>query len=306
MIERILMPLDGSTASAHALPFGLTLARACHAELTLLHVVVDPRAVFYALPPGVPYTPELASDLERAGRALLAAAAAKAGAAGVAARTQLAYDDRPARAILAAETAHDLTILGSHGRRGLDRFFLGSATQEVLRRAEGPCLVVRVPNETRAGAHNAGPCGSAPPLGHLLIACDGSPCSEAALIHGFALAQALRARVTLLHALEPPASALDRAAAADLLTHAAARAEAVGVAATVALLEGEAGEIILAAERRADLTVMGGCGPATRGLARLGSVTERLLRSSATPRLVVCRSAQRAGGGRAGLTRCAL
>lgn len=320
MIERILMPIDGSAPSAHAVPYGLALARACGAELTLLHVLVDPVAGLYALPQGAPYVSDLEGDLKRAGQGLLAEAAARAKAAGVVARTQLLYDDRPARAILEVEAAHDLTVLGTHSRRGLDRFFLGSVAQEVLRRAEGPCLVVRTPNETRADAQ--GDTREAEPtLRRLLIPVDGSACGEAALTQGLALAQALEATVTLLHALEIPLSVYTLESSllyqpdlleaaqrrgAEVLTRAAARAEAVGVAAHTVLAHGQikgAAEAILAAERDADLTVMGTHG--LRGLERLmlGSVTERVLRASHTPHLVVRQGARGVRGAHAASAR---
>lgn len=76
-------------------------------------------------------------------------------------------------------------------------------------------------------------------------------------------------------------------------------AEAAGVTAAVALVEEEAGAAILTAERRADLTVMGACGLTARGPLGLGSVTERVLRASATPHLVVNRSLQTVREGRA-------
>lgn len=113
MIERILMPLDGSAASAHTLPYGLALASACHAELTLLHVVVDPMAGLYALPPGMPYAPELASDLKWAGAA-----------------------------ILTAERRADLTVMGACGLTARGPLGLGSVTERVLRASATPHLVV--------------------------------------------------------------------------------------------------------------------------------------------------------------------
>jgi nucleotide-binding universal stress UspA family protein len=41
----------------------------------------------------------------------------------------------------------DLIVIGSHGRRGLERFFLGSVAERVLRLAECPVLVVKAPSE---------------------------------------------------------------------------------------------------------------------------------------------------------------
>jgi nucleotide-binding universal stress UspA family protein len=51
---------------------------------------------------------------------------------------------RPAERILATEKeiAPDVTIIGTHGRHGLDRLMLGSVAERVVRRATGPVLVV--------------------------------------------------------------------------------------------------------------------------------------------------------------------
>jgi nucleotide-binding universal stress UspA family protein len=48
---------------------------------------------------------------------------------------------------LAKETGADLIALASHGRSGLGRMLLGSVAENVLRHAEVPVLVVRVPSK---------------------------------------------------------------------------------------------------------------------------------------------------------------
>jgi nucleotide-binding universal stress UspA family protein len=39
--------------------------------------------------------------------------------------------------------SYDLTVVGSHGRKGLDRFLLGSVSHGIVHRANNPVLVVR-------------------------------------------------------------------------------------------------------------------------------------------------------------------
>ena len=56
-----------------------------------------------------------------------------------------AYNDSPAEAIVAAATKAkaDVIVIASHGRKGLQKFLLGSETQKVLALTKLPVLVVR-------------------------------------------------------------------------------------------------------------------------------------------------------------------
>ncbi len=55
-----------------------------------------------------------------------------------------AMADGPAvEAILAAASSHDLVILGTHGRRGASRWWIGSVAERVIRDGRVPTLVVR-------------------------------------------------------------------------------------------------------------------------------------------------------------------
>ncbi|MBI4266608.1 MAG: universal stress protein [Acidobacteria bacterium] len=67
----------------------------------------------------------------------------KAKAAGVRAADRMIEGD-PARQIVrtARATRADLIVVGTHGRRGLDRFFVGSVAQRVV--VTAPCPVVTV------------------------------------------------------------------------------------------------------------------------------------------------------------------
>ena len=53
-------------------------------------------------------------------------------------------DGRPARHILERQRAHQLIVMGTHGRRGLSRMLLGSVTDSVIRRAEIPVLAIPI------------------------------------------------------------------------------------------------------------------------------------------------------------------
>jgi nucleotide-binding universal stress UspA family protein len=88
----------------------------------------------------------------------------------------------------------DLLVLGTRGRTGIGKFFLGSVAEEIVRQA--PCLVLTV------GPHSP----SEPPcegrFREILYATDFSEESLAAAPYAISLAQEHQARLTLLHVIE--------------------------------------------------------------------------------------------------------
>jgi nucleotide-binding universal stress UspA family protein len=145
MPSHILIATDGSELAEKAIEHGLALAARYAARVTVVTVseawtsMVD-REVVIAFPVEA-YQRATATF---AGK-ILAAAEAKAKAAGVTVETLHVQDMRPAEGILhAAETRGcDLIVMASHGRRGLSRMLLGSQTQTVLTQGSVPVLVVR-------------------------------------------------------------------------------------------------------------------------------------------------------------------
>ena len=143
MYERILIPIDGSPCTDAVVHEGLALARTHDAGVTFLYVVEDSLIEIY----GVTYGKQLYEALLKAGDETLDRALRRAQAANLPAKTLLVDKEHPAEAILAAEADYDLTVMGTHGRRGLRQMMMGSVTQEVLRRSTHPHLVVRCPEE---------------------------------------------------------------------------------------------------------------------------------------------------------------
>lgn len=142
MYKRILMPTDGSNCSQQAIREGLEVAKNMGARVTFLYALENISSSFWISPESVPYGLELLEDLKRVGSEALSKAAELAQAAGVEAETKL-VEARPVEAILAEAKSHDLLVMGTHGRSGLDRFMLGSVTEAVLHRSERPVLVLR-------------------------------------------------------------------------------------------------------------------------------------------------------------------
>lgn len=142
MYRHILIPTDGSGPSEAAVKAGLELAKSLGAEATLLYVMepVVPRILIG--PESIPYYPALARDLEAAGQKALERAEEFARYLGVPARSEL-KEGNPAQVIAEEAARHDLVVMGTHGRTGLDRLLLGSVAQRVLQKSPKPVLVVR-------------------------------------------------------------------------------------------------------------------------------------------------------------------
>jgi nucleotide-binding universal stress UspA family protein len=136
------MPTDGSNCSQQAIREGLEVAKNMGARVTFLYALENISSSFWISPESVPYGLELLEDLKRVGNEALSKASELAQAAGVEAETKL-VEARPVEAILDEAKNHDLVVMGTHGRSGLDRFMLGSVTEAVLHRSERPVLVLR-------------------------------------------------------------------------------------------------------------------------------------------------------------------
>ncbi|MSO84129.1 MAG: universal stress protein [Acidobacteria bacterium] len=183
-IKRILVPIDFSDHSRHALDHAVAMARWYDSTITLLHVYSTVPVAAYA--PGTTMHPSVAmTPMDR--DALLALmrrfAEDEAGA------------DRPIQCetcegAAAAETLArakalpaDLIVMGTHGRSGFERLLLGSVTEKVLRKAS--CPVLSVPR----GARDAVP--ALPVLfKDILSTIDFSDCSINALNYAMSLAAA--------------------------------------------------------------------------------------------------------------------
>lgn len=141
--HRILVATDFSADAERAVQVASELSRAYLAPLTVVHVY-DPSA--YPLPDGyLMYTPAQLSRLweeleRRLGRARGEALAA--GATQVEARLLQGF---VAGEIVRFAKEHDcdLIVMGTHGRSGLARAFLGSVAARVTRTAECPVLTVK-------------------------------------------------------------------------------------------------------------------------------------------------------------------
>jgi nucleotide-binding universal stress UspA family protein len=143
-LRRILHPTDFSRASTAAFKRAVEMARDNRAELLLVHVMTTTMPV---MADGY-LSPKVYEDMEAAARASaqkqLARLVAQAKRAGARVKTLLLEGvphDRIARA--ARSRKADLVVIGTHGRTGFAKLFLGSVASRVLAIAPCPVLTVR-------------------------------------------------------------------------------------------------------------------------------------------------------------------
>lgn len=152
LYSRILVPVDGSEPSQAGLREAVRVAKDSGATLVLLNVVNE-----LSLPvgdPGFAYYGELSEYLTKAGQDLVAQTAHEVEAAGVARETLVVDGGAGAvsDAIVEQATLRNcgLIVMGTHGRRGMKRFALGSDAELVVRHARVPVLLVRAPEAAAA------------------------------------------------------------------------------------------------------------------------------------------------------------
>ena len=144
MFKHILIPVDGSPTAQQAVEKAAGLARAFGSRTTVIYVI-DPYP-FTGLGSDFAYgQAEYLGAAAKEAQEAIAAARALLSAAGVPVESQVVEAHATWRGIVetASTTGADLIVMGSHGRRGLEKLVLGSVTQRVLSHAAQPVLIVR-------------------------------------------------------------------------------------------------------------------------------------------------------------------
>lgn len=199
MFRRILFPVDGSTFAEHALPYVADIARreSASVHLSLVHTSHTATAL----------DPEMADTLrdwdrsqrERQAEYLKELAVRLQGEAGTAVEPRLL--DGEVVPVLEREVrtlAIDLVVMTTHGRGGLERAWLGSVADALVRHLEVPVLLITPSDDEPLGREEAGS------YRHVVVALDGSERAERSLRPALALAGS-GVRVTLLRVVSPPA-----------------------------------------------------------------------------------------------------
>ena len=181
MYDTVVVPLDGSRLAERAVAYARSLAR----QLVLVRAVEVH---------GGPFEEEGASERAAIASAenYLARTAGRRMFSGMAVRTEV-YSSQAQKAILAcAHSARaQLIVMATHGRTGVERAIFGSVAEAVLRGAHIPVLLVP------QNCYRKWPVKDA----RVVVALDGSGFAAAAVQPALALAQSLRASLTLLYAV---------------------------------------------------------------------------------------------------------
>lgn len=289
--RRVLVPLDGSSLAAKAVPIAEYLCRQLAAELDL--VIVLPTLV---LPPvvGQEYVPaevyqQIEEQQRQDARAHLdrVAADVRQQGVGTAVHEHLARGNTAAEVLdLAAQLRPTLIVMTTHGRTGLARFALGSVADRVVRGGEAPVLLLRSFPSPRHG----------PSLAHALVPLDGSPLAESPLFSiVLQLAGPVLRSITLLRVADPRDGIEGRLAAETYLAavqqRVLERLEGRDCHVTSRLRVGRnPAQCIMDCaeeEEECDLVLMSTHGEAGIGRLAFGGVTDRVLRDGQTPLLLV-------------------
>jgi nucleotide-binding universal stress UspA family protein len=143
-LHRVLVPTDFGPAAAAAVAAAGAVAAAFDAELTVLH------AETFEVPPY--FTRGQMAVLEQQRRDAASAAAEHLRTVGASLTphpfSTLVIEGPPADVILGQAAAADLVVMGTHGLRGMRRWWLGSVAERVLRETTAPLLVLHAGDVT--------------------------------------------------------------------------------------------------------------------------------------------------------------
>lgn len=149
MFKTILVAVDQSAAAKEAVRIAIGLAVLDHAGVVLANVV-DVAKLISVAGYDTPYPVEAVESLQTAGQQLLDDVKAANASRDLAITTVLGEGDATDAIVrLADENGAGLICIGTNGRTGLARLFIGSVAEGVLRNARVPVLVVHPPAETR-------------------------------------------------------------------------------------------------------------------------------------------------------------
>lgn len=297
-IRSVLLPLDGSPLAEQAVPWAAAIARRARARLRLALVHRSPSPPPLDESTARLYT-RIALALRKSEREYLRGVATRLKTAGDLQVVTATLSGHPAPALqaYARDVGVDLVVMTTHGRGGLQRAWLGSVADQLMRSLEIPLLLVR--NDEAGGDRE-------PTLREVLVPLDGSPRAEAALPPALGVAKLFGAGISLVSAVEPVPMMVDaptafpaaldeeltsirREAAKDYLEDMVEQVAGLGVAArSSAIVCSTALEGIRAASRGPGIAMIALATHGRGGLRRmvLGSVADKLVRTGDLPVLV--------------------
>lgn len=284
-INKILCPVDFFPASDAAVNHAVGLAANYDARIHLLHVITPllPSAYEYAVD-----TASILDSLERDAAEELNRLVALAKQAGVQADTEIRIGDVYEEIKRSIEAQRpELLVMGTHGRRGVERWFMGSTTEKMMRHSPVPLLTISGTGEKM---------NVAPRFRRILVTTDFSEGTAEALAYAFSVAQENDSRITLLHVVHDAAVEVPGKSRASLLEGVEKQlADLVPPEARnwcdveTRVYTGVPYRIILRTleDERVDLLVMNIHGKGMLDRALLGSTAERVVRAASCPVMLI-------------------
>jgi nucleotide-binding universal stress UspA family protein len=290
-IRRILCPIDFSEFSEIAYGYARSLAQHYRAKLFVEHVVELYQYPWTGFVPNARVYEEFIQHLLHQAEEKIQEFV-KSPADHYLEPERIVEEGEASDSILAFAEGRktDLLVMGTHGRRGLDRLMLGSVTARVIRKAPCPVLAVRKP------PHDSSPSGQQQDLVHLrriLFCADFSQNSRWALDYALSLATEYQAELTLLHVLEDisVSANIEQAVARatkqldQLVPPEGCKVSRINVLVRVGKPYQQI--IQLATEAQSDVVIMAVSGRSALDLAVFGSTTDRVLTLGPCPALVI-------------------
>ena len=295
MYTRMLIPLDGSKVAEQVLPYARFLAKALAIPVELLEVV-DPEALALLSNPrqGRYVDTILAEGIESSKNYLEAIGRSFQGA-----KVKSLVEKGKAEDVVIEKAAADkntLIVMATHGRSGIQRWLLGSVADKVLHGATNHVLLVR--------ANDGGKTDGEAALKTVIVPLDGSTLAEQVLPYVVELAKKINLSLALMraYALPPAISAEDYGFySADLLDHLEAEArdylaekvnevKQKGIENVTSVVNtGYGAEEIITLGRHTPDNFIAMSTHGRSGIQRwvLGSVTDRVVRHSGDPVLII-------------------
>ncbi|MHB1512384.1 MAG: universal stress protein [Acidiferrobacter sp.] len=144
MYKNILVAIDGSNTSTLALREAINVAKEQSARLRLVHVI--DMSPFTTADTGLIDDAKLEEVLFKAGQTIMDEAVSEAQKAGLEVETVLPQNLNHRIGTVIVDEANrwgaDLIVIGTHGRRGIQHFVLGSVAEQVARAATHPVLLI--------------------------------------------------------------------------------------------------------------------------------------------------------------------
>ena len=295
MYTRMLIPLDGSKVAEQVLPYARFLAKALALPVDLLEVIDPDSLTLLANPEQGRYIDTLLAERMESRKIYLETLARSF--QGVRVKCSVGKG-KPEEVVIekAAADENTLIVMATHGRSGIQRWLLGSVADKILHGATNPLLLIRASEQGKTDGEAT--------LKTVVVPLDGSPLAEKVLPYVVDSAKKMNLEVILMRACALPPSVgaedygfyqaelLDKIEAdgRDYLAGKIKEIKGKGVEKVSSVVNiGFGAEEIITLARNTPDNFIAMCTHGRSGIKRwaLGSVTERVVRHSEDPVLII-------------------